>query len=68
MVEYDTVKSDPQVIIAAFTQLSPARGAARRLLATGPLAGACWGTALITGRAWTWPIPLSRPASCSLWR
>ena len=50
---------DPQVIIAAFTRLSPARRAARILLATGPLAGACWGTALITGRAWTWPIPLT---------
>jgi hypothetical protein len=50
---------DPQVIIAAFTQLSPARRAARALLATGPLAGACWGTALITGRAWTWPIPFT---------
>ena len=43
--------------MAAFTRLSPARRAARTLLATGPVAGACWGTALITGRAWTWPIP-----------
>jgi hypothetical protein len=27
---------DPQVIVAAFTRLSPARRAARRLLVTGP--------------------------------
>ena len=38
---------EPHVLIAAFTFASPARGAARRLLATGPLVGACWGTALI---------------------
>ena len=33
----------PDVILAAFTRLSPARRAARRLLATGPVVGACWG-------------------------
>ena len=48
---------EPQVIVAAFTRASPARRAARRLLATGPMVGACWGTALITSRAWTWPVP-----------
>ncbi len=48
---------EPRVIVAAFTRLSPARRAARRLLAAGPLVGACWGTALITSRAWTWPVP-----------
>jgi hypothetical protein len=48
---------EPQVIVAAFTRLSPARHAARRLLATGPLVGGCWAAALITGRAWTWPVP-----------
>ena len=48
---------EPEVIVAAFTLLSPARRAARRLLATGPVAGACWGIALITSRAWTWPLP-----------
>jgi len=47
----------PQEIITAFTCASPARTAARRLLVTGPVAGACWGAALITGRAWTWPVP-----------
>ena len=48
---------EPQVIVAAFTRLSPARHAARRLLAAGPLVGGCWAAALITGRAWTWPVP-----------
>jgi hypothetical protein len=48
---------EPNVIIAAFIRLSPVRRAARRLLATGPIVGACWGVALITGRAWTWPVP-----------
>jgi hypothetical protein len=48
---------DPQVVVAAFTGASPARRAARKLLATGPIVGACWGTALIINRAWTWPVP-----------
>ena len=48
---------EPQVVIAAFTRLSPARHAARRLLAAGPVVGGCWAAALITGRAWTWPVP-----------
>jgi hypothetical protein len=50
---------DLRVIVAAFTRLSPARRAARRLLVTGPAVGACWGTALITSRAWTWPVPIA---------
>jgi len=47
---------DPRVVLAAFTRASPARRAARRLLATGPVVGACWGAALILNRAWTWPV------------
>jgi len=47
----------PRVIVAAFTRASPARRAARRLLVTGPMVGACWAAALITNRAWAWPIP-----------
>lgn len=47
----------PPVIVAAFTRVSPARRTARRLLASGPVVGACWATALLTSRAWTWPIP-----------
>lgn len=50
---------EPQVIVTAFTDASPARRAARRLLATGPVVGVCWGAALITGRAWAWPVPLA---------
>lgn len=48
---------EPQVIVAAFTRASPARRAARTLLAAGPVVGACWGTALIINRAWAWPVP-----------
>jgi hypothetical protein len=47
----------PRLIVAAFTGLNPARRAARRLLATGPAVGACWAAALITTRAWAWPVP-----------
>jgi hypothetical protein len=53
---------EPHVILAAFTSASPARRAARRLLVTGPMVGACWGTALITNRAWIWPIPVGARA------
>lgn len=53
---------EPQVILAAFTRASPARRAARRILATGPVVGACWGMALIINRAWTWPVPVTVPA------
>lgn len=49
---------EPQVVVAAFTGASPARRAARKLLATGPMVGACWGTALVINRAWTWPVPI----------
>jgi hypothetical protein len=47
----------PEVILADFTRQSPARFAARKILATGPVVGGCWGIALITSRAWTWPVP-----------
>jgi hypothetical protein len=48
---------EPQVVVAAFTGASPARRAARRLLVTGPIVGACWGVALIINHAWAWPVP-----------
>src|SRR5260370_14327746 len=48
---------DPDVIAADFTRLSPARAAARRLLATGPVVGGSWALALITSRAWSGPVP-----------
>jgi hypothetical protein len=49
---------DPQVILAEFARVNPARRTARRLIGTGPMVGACWGAALISSRAWTWQIPL----------
>jgi hypothetical protein len=48
---------DPEVILAAFTRQSPARRAARRMLAVGPVVGGSWMLALIAGRAWSWPVP-----------
>jgi hypothetical protein len=48
---------EPEVIVAAFIQASPTRRTACTLLATGPVVGACWAVALITGRAWAWPVP-----------
>jgi len=50
---------DPHAIIAEFTRQNPARHGARRLLATGPLVGACWAAALITGHARPWQVPLA---------
>jgi len=50
---------EPALVVAAFTRASPARRAARRLLMTGPVVGACWGAVLIAGRAWTWPVPIA---------
>ena len=48
---------DPGRLAAELTRHAPGRRAARILLATGPPAGACWAAALITSRAWTWPVP-----------
>jgi hypothetical protein len=48
---------DVTVITAEFTRQAPGRRTARLLLATGPVMGACWGTALISARAWAWPVP-----------
>lgn len=48
---------EPQIVTAAFTRASPARHAARRLLATGPAVGVCWAAVLVAGRAWSWPVP-----------
>ena len=51
----------PQVILAAFTRASPARRAARRLLATGPIVAGCWAAELITSRAWRLASPCRAP-------
>jgi hypothetical protein len=50
---------DPELIAAEFARAHPARRAARRLLVIGPVTGLCWAVALVTGRAWTWPVPLA---------
>ena len=50
---------NPGLIVAEFARAHPARRAARRLMAAGPVVGACWAVALVTGRAWTWPVPVA---------
>jgi hypothetical protein len=50
---------DPELIAAEFARAHPARRAARWLLAAGPVVGLCWAVALVTGRAWTWPVPMA---------
>jgi hypothetical protein len=45
-------------ITEAFVSNCPGRRTARILLATGPIAGACWGTSLAAAQAWTWPVPV----------
>ena len=50
---------DPELIAAEFARAHPARRAARRLLAVGPVVGLCWAVALVTSRAWTWPVPVA---------
>jgi hypothetical protein len=47
----------PDAIVAEFARAHPGRRAARRLLAAGPAVGLCWAVVLVTGRAWTWPLP-----------
>jgi hypothetical protein len=48
---------DLPTVVGEFTRQAPGRRAARLLLATGPVAAVCWAAALVTGRAWTWPVP-----------
>ena len=45
------------MVVSEFTRQAPGRHAARLLLATGPIVGACWAAALTLSRAWTWPLP-----------
>jgi hypothetical protein len=54
---------EPRIIIAAFADASRGRRAARKLLAAGPTVGTCWAIALITTRAWTWPVPVAAPVA-----
>jgi hypothetical protein len=53
----------PQDVVAAFVAHAPGRGAARTLLATGPLFGVCWSSSLVAAQAWTWSVP--RPAAAA---
>jgi hypothetical protein len=48
---------DLALVVGEFTRQAPGRRAARMLLATGPVVGACWAAALILSSAWTWPVP-----------
>lgn len=48
---------DLTLVVGEFTRQAPGRHASRRLLATGPVVGACWAAALILARAWAWPVP-----------
>src|SRR5579863_10122993 len=48
---------DLATVVGEFTRQAPGRRAARLLLATGPVAGLGWAAALISSRAWTWPVP-----------
>ena len=50
---------DLTLVVGEFIRQAPGRRAARLLLATGPAAGSCWAAALIIGRAWTWPVPVT---------
>lgn len=48
---------EPPVIVAAYTDASPAHRGARTLLVAGPAVGVCWAAALTVNRAWSWPVP-----------
>ena len=57
---------EPQVIVAGFARVNPARRAARRLLGVGPAVGACWVAALLTSRSWAVPLPARMLAGATL--
>jgi hypothetical protein len=50
---------DPATVLAAFVTASPARGAARSLLLTGPAVGGAWAVVLLWRHAWDWPVALA---------
>ena len=57
---------EPGAIVAGFARVNPARRAARRLLGIGPAVGACWIAALLTSRAWAFPISARMLAGLTL--
>lgn len=48
---------DLALVVGEFTRRAPSRRAARMLLTTGPVAGACWAAVVVSGHAWRWPVP-----------
>lgn len=48
---------DLAMVVGEYIRQAPSRRAAWLLLATGPVAATCWAAALVTSRAWTWPVP-----------
>lgn len=48
---------DAGQLAAEFVRHAAGRRAARLMLASGPVIGACWGAALLVTRAWTWSVP-----------
>lgn len=52
---------DPAAVIDAFRRACPAWRLARALLVSAPAVGGLWAAALITARAWNWPIPAAVP-------
>jgi hypothetical protein len=57
---------EPQVIVAGFARVNPARRAARRLLGAGPAVGACWVAALLTSRSLAVPVSARMLAGVTL--
>lgn len=56
----------PGQISDAFVRQAPGRRTALILLASGPVSAACWGTTLVVGQAWTWPVPIAVAAVIGL--
>jgi len=56
---------DAGLLIRQFQRQAPGRRVSLRLLATGPPVGGCWAIALITDRAWTWPVPVAIRIACA---
>jgi len=48
---------EPATVVDAFRRACPVWRLARLLVSTGPIVGGLWAAALITGRAWGWPVP-----------
>ena len=49
----------PATVADAFRRACPVLTLARMLVVTGPIVGGLWAAALVTARAWDWPIPIA---------